>query len=343
MIVRLFEGGTQRCITPSTSITRNAFNNYSYTLSTAEADAITDYSALEIHIQDSTLGSGETIDVSQLYLEVPNAPSIEESASLAKYAGISALGQASVQNTISQAKYLGVSSTGQVAMQEAASLGRSMGLSVSEEVGGGPTEESASLARFVGITVSENKVVYETVTLSMSLGIAENDQCIVGEAISLSRSAGQGSGDQANILEAVTLPRSDGLIAEGNLAGGATEESVTLSRLAGLSAGVSVNLNEAISLGYAKGIGQVEQLSVTLSVNLGKLLGVSETELGILYESVTLETNRGIEESSWMNIEAVIILVMIKTIQSHGMAGGKKQNKFSNLGLFLGFEEGMNT
>ena len=63
---------TTAIVTQNASITRGSFNEYSITLSEAQANSITDYSDLRIRGLTSQ-GTTETIDVSWAELEVPNA------------------------------------------------------------------------------------------------------------------------------------------------------------------------------------------------------------------------------------------------------------------------------
>lgn len=57
----------------NTAVTRTTYNDYSYTLTTAEVDAITNYGDLRVRILGGP-SSGETISVSYVALEVPDAP-----------------------------------------------------------------------------------------------------------------------------------------------------------------------------------------------------------------------------------------------------------------------------
>jgi len=68
----LFESTTQRATSGAKTITRTTWNEYTYTLSAAEADAITNYSNLTIKLT-SAQTAGETLKVTQAYLEVPTA------------------------------------------------------------------------------------------------------------------------------------------------------------------------------------------------------------------------------------------------------------------------------
>lgn len=74
MSVQLFEGATERATSSTISITRTSWNNYSYTLSSTEADSITAYTDLRLQVTAATLGS-ETLRVTQIYLETDDAPS----------------------------------------------------------------------------------------------------------------------------------------------------------------------------------------------------------------------------------------------------------------------------
>ena len=69
---KLFQSTTEIATSGSVAITRGSYNDYTYTLSAAEADAITDYTVLRIWIEATTMGS-ETLDVSYAELVVPDA------------------------------------------------------------------------------------------------------------------------------------------------------------------------------------------------------------------------------------------------------------------------------
>lgn len=72
--VTLYQGATLIATAFSnTTVTRSAFNAYSYTLTVAQANAITNYADLRVRIVTSA-SSGEYIDVSWIELEVPDVP-----------------------------------------------------------------------------------------------------------------------------------------------------------------------------------------------------------------------------------------------------------------------------
>jgi hypothetical protein len=71
MQVALYQSGTLIAQTPVTSITRGSFNTYSYTLTSGEAAAITDYADLRVRLVASTLGGGDQLDLAWAELEVP--------------------------------------------------------------------------------------------------------------------------------------------------------------------------------------------------------------------------------------------------------------------------------
>jgi len=70
---RLIENTTIRASSSSTAITRGSYNDYTFTLSGAEADTISDYTDLRLRIESTVLGS-ETLDVSFAKFEVDDAP-----------------------------------------------------------------------------------------------------------------------------------------------------------------------------------------------------------------------------------------------------------------------------
>lgn len=74
--VRLFEASTERASSGNIEVTRGAgFNDFTYTLDAlTEADNITDYTDLRIELDAVVLGGGETLEVTQTYLELPDAP-----------------------------------------------------------------------------------------------------------------------------------------------------------------------------------------------------------------------------------------------------------------------------
>ncbi len=74
VILRLFETSTERADSGVLAITRSSYNDFSYTLSAAEADAITDYTDLRIEIENSNADDPEKLDVTFVSFEVPDAP-----------------------------------------------------------------------------------------------------------------------------------------------------------------------------------------------------------------------------------------------------------------------------
>ncbi len=72
-LVALFEGATQRAISGNLS-SRAAWGAVSYTLTAGEADAITAFTDLRIKLISDNLGGGETMWVTQVFLEVPDVP-----------------------------------------------------------------------------------------------------------------------------------------------------------------------------------------------------------------------------------------------------------------------------
>ena len=85
MHVRLFQSTTEIAQNLNITISRGSFNDYSLTLSASQADAITDYAALEILlVTGNGVAGSDTIDVSWFAFEVPDAPAGggEETASV---------------------------------------------------------------------------------------------------------------------------------------------------------------------------------------------------------------------------------------------------------------------
>lgn len=74
MAVKLMQGATTIAGPTNQTITRGSFNDYTLTLTGAQADAITDYTDLRIQAQN-TMAGGETMQMSETWLSVPDAPS----------------------------------------------------------------------------------------------------------------------------------------------------------------------------------------------------------------------------------------------------------------------------
>jgi hypothetical protein len=73
--VLLLQGATTiATVANNAVITRNTPTTLSYTLTTNQANSITDYSNLRLRFTAGTLGSGETYRVSWAEMEVPDAP-----------------------------------------------------------------------------------------------------------------------------------------------------------------------------------------------------------------------------------------------------------------------------
>ncbi len=73
-LIALFEGATQRAISGNLA-SRAAWALLSYQLTTGEADAITAFTDLRIKLISDNLGGGETMWVTQVFFEVPDASS----------------------------------------------------------------------------------------------------------------------------------------------------------------------------------------------------------------------------------------------------------------------------
>lgn len=72
--VKLFEGTTERAASGNIEVLRGSFNAFSYTLTELEADSITDYTDLRIEVIAAIVGGTELLEVSECFLEVPDAP-----------------------------------------------------------------------------------------------------------------------------------------------------------------------------------------------------------------------------------------------------------------------------
>ena len=69
--VALYQGTTQIYVAPNASASVGAFSLQSFTI--PDASAITDYSALRVHLISDALDAGESIEISWVELEVPDA------------------------------------------------------------------------------------------------------------------------------------------------------------------------------------------------------------------------------------------------------------------------------
>ncbi len=69
--------GASAIVTQNDAITRNSFNPYTITLSAAQADTITNYADLRVRGL-SAMAAGETLRVSWVQLDVPDAPAVPD-------------------------------------------------------------------------------------------------------------------------------------------------------------------------------------------------------------------------------------------------------------------------
>ena len=70
----LYQGGTQiATLANNMAVNRLAFTEYSYNMTAGEADSITDYTDLRVHINKDTLASGEYLWVSEIWMVCPDA------------------------------------------------------------------------------------------------------------------------------------------------------------------------------------------------------------------------------------------------------------------------------
>jgi hypothetical protein len=91
----LYQGASLIATSAATTIARGSGSiaDYSYTLTTAEAAAITNYTDLRIRMARTTGAAGETVTVADCWLEVPDAAAtFERAASLDAVATIAAAG-----------------------------------------------------------------------------------------------------------------------------------------------------------------------------------------------------------------------------------------------------------
>ena len=70
--VTLIENVTERASSGNVAIVDSTWTDFSYTLSAAEADAITDYNNLRIGMNAVVLGVGETLQITSVYFEIPD-------------------------------------------------------------------------------------------------------------------------------------------------------------------------------------------------------------------------------------------------------------------------------
>lgn len=71
----LYQGATLVAASAGTSISRTTITDYSTTLTGTQADAITDYADLRIRLAQTSVATGEYINVYEAYLAVPDATS----------------------------------------------------------------------------------------------------------------------------------------------------------------------------------------------------------------------------------------------------------------------------
>jgi len=72
--VKLFEGSTERAASTDIEVTRGSFNAFSYTLDETETNSITAYTDLRIEVLAAVVGGTELLEVSECFLEIPDAP-----------------------------------------------------------------------------------------------------------------------------------------------------------------------------------------------------------------------------------------------------------------------------
>ncbi len=71
--VKVYNSTTQRAASGNIAITRGSFADYSYTLTTGEADAIDSFSNLRVEAIAQVVGGTELLEVSYLAFEIPDA------------------------------------------------------------------------------------------------------------------------------------------------------------------------------------------------------------------------------------------------------------------------------
>ncbi len=301
------------------AITRGSYNDYSYTLSAAEADSITDYADLRIRFIMAVLGSGEQIRVSWAELEVPDAAgdlsiSVSDTVAVAETVGrvleafiseSEAVGVAETVGSVLEA-FVNVNDSVAVAESETVTLPDALDVSASDTVAvaesTGPRLDS-DIAESESITVvdtpryySDNIVVTESVTVSIlaaegDLTISVSESVGVAESVKLNLILLPSVSDAVSVAETVK-PNLILLVSDSDAVSVAETVKPNLILLVSESEAVSVAESVATTLPDALEISASDTVSVTESVSLSISslgdLSLSVSDSVSVAESVTV-------------------------------------------------------
>jgi hypothetical protein len=250
--VLLLQGSTTIATLVNAAGVARGYVDFSITLSTAQADAITDYSDLRLRFTPTTLGAGETYRITWAELEVPSAQqNLTVDTTLAIYEASTGSGGASSGASASIGVYPGVSDSGGAAGESPQTLSSARASSGSGQADSG---SSVSLGKVLTDTTVGGLLAYLSTTLDAARGDSEAAEVVYGGLVSVAR--GLGISDIGQVVASATAALVDVLQTSG-VGGATTLGSIVASRAeaqvgsAKLGALGTVGIQEILAASFA--------------------------------------------------------------------------------------------
>ncbi len=182
--VSIYQGSTLIATAFSASnVTRTTFNDYVFTLTAAQADAITNYTDLRVRIVSSA-STGEYIDVSWIVFEVPDViqnQTYNETATVAKSDGLTVSGSLKITPpAVSVARADGMTVSEKVALNPAISVAKKDGLEVSSSL---KATNGVAVGRADGVTVTSQLAGQESADLSVTMTASFQGNLVIDETL----------------------------------------------------------------------------------------------------------------------------------------------------------------
>lgn len=333
----LFQGATQKAtfsVTVGTS-----FATTEYTLTSGEADSISDYNDLRLKFTGVCNAAARYILVAWAEFEVPAAASgnYDDAVSLAKSAGISESGPLTMAGALSVARQAGVSEAGVGTFPAALNLGRSDSVS---DAGYWNLAGGVDLSRLAGFDLTDTLIWEWTHIPQRALtrlaypryAFPVGNPGIIYLGLVLSRLAEVSADSTQSADLSIVLGMSDGLSVVGGMD---LDGSIALSRVAGIAESLTRDLQATFSLAKYAGVAEDVIRQINPAVALSKTLGLTEGLTISLSGLVTLSRLDAIVEASQINGQAAIVLAEKLYI---AQTGNLITNETLSLGELLGLD-----
>jgi len=330
--VALVENTTVRA-TRSITLT-TSWVDRSFTLTDAEADAITDYTNLRIRFTATCASSSRYVRVSWANVEVPDvAQNIEETVDLDKFIGVSFVMVLVVEDSVSLSRSAGqggselgnlqdivtqdridtIDAVSQTNEKDGLTLGRIINITLLDQTN---EKDQVTLGRISDIILDTQTNEKDNISLGRISSITSSTQTDEKDAISLAYSTLLNVDEHQSVMtEDITFSRIIEIIISEETQGQANED-VTLTRFIGISITEEVKgqTYEDVVLNRLNGVGINTQLISSETVILSEFYGVVINDAKYLYENITLEYNNGLLSNYDLSIFEGIILGKVVSI-----------------------------